>query len=165
MSMTSKQISLEIINACKASVELNDYILTKFGKQLSYARGLNMDIDYYSDSEYADVPIIIIDPEKNVEDSDAGNLFSIVLHVKIVHKDEFKKGSFPKVDGVITLTGIDEIEEILEFVKTALKSHFASIVDIDDMDSYIDPLYHVSNYTEYNGHIVLTFFEEICIGG
>lgn len=163
--MTSKQLSLEIINACKASVELNDYITLKFGKALTYARGLNLDIDYYSDNEYADVPIIIIDPEKNVEDTETGNLFSIVIHIKTVHMDEFKKGAFPKVDGVITLTGVDEIEEIIEFVKTALRSHFASILDIEDMDAYIDPLFHVSNFTEYNGHIVLTFHEEICIGG
>lgn len=163
--MTSKEISLAIITACKASVELNNYITLKFAKQLTYARGLNLDIDYYSDNEYADVPIIIIDPEKSVEDSDAGNLFSITIHVKTVHQDEFKKGSFPKVDGVITLTGIDEIEEIIEFIKTALRNHFASILDIEDMDAYIDPLFHVSNFTEYNGHIVLTFLEEFCIGG
>lgn len=163
--MTSKQLSLEIITACKSSVELNNYITTKFGKALTYARGLNLDIDYFSDNEYADVPIVIIDPEKNMEDSETGNLFSIVLHVKTVRKDEYKDGSFPKVDGVITLTGIDEIEEIIEFMKTAIKDHFSSIVDIEDIDAYIDPLYHVSNFTEYNGHIVLTFHEEICIGG
>lgn len=162
--MTAKDISLKIIEACKDSVELNDFILTKYAKSLTYSRGLNLDIDYFSEDEYADVPIIIIDPEKHSEQTDYGKVFSIVLHTKISHKDEFKNG-FAKVDGVITLDGIDEIEEINRLVIIAIKDKFQSLLDIEDIESYLDALHHVSNYTEYNGHIVMTFTQESTIGG
>ena len=162
--MTAKDISLKIIEACKDSVELNDFILTKYAKSLTYSRGLNLDIDYFSEDEYADVPIIIIDPEKHSEQTDYGKVFSIVLHTKISHKDEFKNG-FAKVDGVITLDGIDEIEEINRLVIVAIKDKFQSLLEIEDVESYLDALHHVSNYTEYNGHIVMTFTQESTIGG
>jgi len=161
--MTSKEISLGIIAACKAYAPLNDFITLTYGKSLTYARGLNLDVDYFSENEYADVPIVIIDPEKNTTETDGDVSFGMVIHVKIVHKDEFKNG-FAKVDDVITLSGIDEVEIISGHISDAIQGHFATSLDIEGIDTYLDPLYHVSNYTEYNGHIVFTFTEETCIG-
>jgi len=162
--MTTREISLSIISACKSSVELNDYITLTYSKDLTYARGLNLDIDYYSENEYADVPILIIDPEKNKFESEMGNTFSITLHIKIAHEDEFKNG-FSKIDNVITLDGIDEVETIGEYIKTAIEQEFASALDVLEMDLFVDPLTHVSNFSEYNGHLVLTFQDEATIGG
>lgn len=161
--MTSKEISLHIVDACKASAELNYFMIATYAKPLTYARGLNLDVDYYSENKYEDVPIIIIDPEKNTIESDTGNTFAMVLHIKVAHEGEFKDG-FDKVNSVITLAGIDEVEAIGGFIQVAIQEKFSTLLEIQDMEMYLDPLAHVSNFTEYNGHIVITFFEEVNIG-
>ncbi len=162
--MTSKEISLNIITACKASTDLNDYITATYGKALTYARGLNLDIDYFSENEYEDVPIIIIDAEQNTIEEDGELTSSMVLHIKVVHVDEFKSG-FTKVDNVITLDGIDEVEIISGYIITAIREKFAPLLDLQGIDAYLDALAHVSNFSEYNGHIVMTFTKESTIGG
>jgi len=164
--MTNKEIALNIIGFCKANDALNAYILEKFNKRLTYTRGLNLKVDYYSANDYAHVPIVIFDPETKNYEQDGTILKGVNLQVKIVHKDEFKK-DFEKIDDVIVIEGLDEIEDICAFIEQSIIEGFALLGDleINTVDTYYSPVEHISNYTEYNGHIVVTFTKDSTIGG
>ena len=162
--MKNKDISLKIIEACKNSQELNDYIQTHYGKSLTYVRGLVLERDEWSENEWADVPMILIDSIKRSEGSrDDEKLYVLSIQTKIKHEDEY--GEMPKIDDVVTYTGIDEIEDINEMIIKAIKESVdLRCYSLVDIDSYADPVRFISNETEYNGFIHLVFSKEVTIG-
>ena len=162
--MTSTEISLSIIESCKAYQPLNDWVDATFNKELTYSRGLRLDIDYFSYDEYATMPLIIIDPERKQDNRSPERVWEMLVHTKIVHTaDEFKDGGFPVVDNVVTIAGLDESEKMCDLIVEAIKLSDAEAI-LEDIEIIIDPVEFVSNATEYDGHIVLTYTKENTIG-
>jgi hypothetical protein len=162
--MTNKEISLYIIEACKASDELNDYFRATYGKDVTYCRGLNLERDEYDENEYEYVPMILIDSIQNTRGESNDRLISTLgIQTKIRHTDGFKP--IVPVDNVLTYAGIDEIEHINELIIKAIEAHEQlKCLDIEDIDSYADPVRFTSNSTEYNGFIHINFEKQETIG-
>ena len=162
--MTSREISLEIIDACKNYTPLIDWLTLTFGKNLTFTRGLRLDIDYFSYDGYATMPMLIIDPERKTDYRSPEKRWEILLHTTIIHTDdEFKDDGFPIVDDVITLDGLDETETLCDLIVEAIKESDVDAM-LDDIEVMVEPVEFVSNATEYNGHVVLTYSKPNTIG-
>jgi len=164
-----EDITIAIINACKSSVELNTMVQELYSKPLTYMVGVNEERNEY-DNDYADVPLVVIDPMAEAYgDEDENRDYHVGVKILIQHpKSEFDLYT-QKVGQVIEYKGVFEVHRLYKLFYKALKaSQELNCFNIKEVESLSSTIEFVSNNIEYWGQIKLVFSntnEDNLIGG
>jgi len=153
-----REITKQIIEACKANEALNTFINSNYSKPLTYVIGVDLERQE-ARNDYEDVPQICIDPIVEVfGDGEEKKEHHVGIRLMVQHPKEEVDLYLQKENGVIEYKGVLEVFDFYRLFYQAIKGYDKlNCFEIKEVESLSSVIEFQSNNTEYIGQVKMVF--------